>query len=147
LSVDVRNKIGQLVCKRIYSQILFEADIVKRLSLGIFIVYSLFLLVMTHLPVEQLPPTQTSDKLLHFCAYAVQGLLVSFCLIAFRPMRWRNLIYCFLGLCLFAGIDELTQGLVGRFPEWLDWCADIAGISAGLAVAAVLQIVNKSWSI
>ncbi len=116
----------------------------KQLSLGILIAYSLFLLVMTHLPIEQLPPTQTSDKLLHFCAYGIQGLLVSFCLIAFRPNRWRKLFYCFLGLCLFAALDEMTQALVGRFPEWLDWCADVVGISVGLSVVAVLKILKKT---
>lgn len=115
----------------------------KQLSLGIFIAYSIFLLIMTHLPIEQLPPTQTSDKLLHLCAYGFQGLLVSLCLITYRPYRWRSLLYCFLGLCLFGALDEMTQALVGRFPEWLDWCADVVGISAGLSIAAVLKILKK----
>lgn len=39
---------------------------------------------------------------------------------------------------VYAALDELTQPLVARDAEVLDWCADMAGTAVGLLVAAWL---------
>lgn len=51
------------------------------------------------------------------------------------PQHWQRLLMI---VGVYAALDELTQPLVARDAEVLDWCADMVGTAAGLLVAAWL---------
>ena len=84
------------------------------------------------LPVPMLFPHQ--DKLHHFTAYAVMGLL------AFRAVRHQfrgtNLWVVSILFCSLYGVsDEYHQSFVaGRMAEVADWIADTAGAVFSIAV-------------
>lgn len=101
--------------------------------------YVCFLVTMTHLPVENVPPTPTPDKLLHFGAYGLFGGLIGLTLLAFQKQTFRDYFLAFLLLSLFAAIDEMTQQFVGRSPDFLDWGADLGGLAITLASIFILQ--------
>lgn len=68
------------------------------------------------------------DKVAHFGAFAVLGLLLAHAALAWRlRMRWPVLV----GLA-YAASDELHQYFVpGRYPDAADWVADALGVVAG----------------
>lgn len=68
------------------------------------------------------------DKVAHFLAYAVLGLLLARGGLAWRmPIGWLVLF----GLA-YAVTDELHQAFVpGRSPDAADWVADALGVAAG----------------
>lgn len=80
------------------------------------------------LPVEL---ARGTDKLAHFAAYAVLGLLLA---------RGQHLSGVSVGLVLvlgsvIGGLDELYQATVpGRSPEVGDWVADTLGVVAGVSL-------------
>jgi VanZ family protein len=55
----------------------------------------------------------------------------------FRGAAGRILL-AFVGLVLYAAIDELTQPAFGRDSELYDWLADSGGAALGLATAALI---------
>ena len=72
------------------------------------------------------------DKILHFGAYAVLGLLLAH---AARRSGLPPLWAVAIGL-LYAASDEWHQGFVpGRMPDAADWIADAAGVVSGVWVA------------
>jgi VanZ family protein len=103
--------------------------------------YFLALVVGTHLP----PPIvgvriEQSDKLLHFGAYAGLAFLLA--------MAWetstgrlsgRHLRLLWVAIAVIASLDEVTQLLVRRDANVLDWIADILGAATGLVVFRAWQ--------
>jgi VanZ family protein len=111
------------------------------LWLALFAAYLLALFTGTHLPPEvgSLPGDQ-SDKLLHFAAYAGLAWLLG--------MAWesstgrlngRHLWFAWLAITGFAAVDEVTQLLVHRDADPLDWLADAAGAAVGLGVFLLVR--------
>jgi VanZ family protein len=80
-------------------------------------------------PSVPLPEVRASDKLAHFGAYAVLGLLAA------RGATAHGLapvVPVVLGV-LYGASDELHQHFVpGRSPEIADWVADSLGVLAGV---------------
>jgi len=111
------------------------ATIVTTLALS----YWVGLFVLTHIPAEQVPDTETPDKLLHFIAYFLLSGIVGTQL--FITGHWDSAFIpkAVFVLILYAGFDELTQIPFGRSAEWMDWTADLAGIIAGILSLAVLS--------
>jgi len=103
-------------------------------------------LIGTHLPGSVIQDSFSgNDKIQHFAAYAVLSLLA----FNFMSARWVGSLRCFVSLffslAAFAAFDELTQILVpGRFSDWGDWLADMAGISVSLALAACWAQYRRS---
>jgi VanZ family protein len=98
----------------------------------------LAIILGTHLPSQQVPPTLSAqDKLLHFAAYAVLTFLVVSCWrLAPRPVVRFSMLLAFVILVLHAALDEATQRFVpGRAPEVGDWLADLLGVLTGLGLA------------
>ncbi|MFO1091988.1 MAG: VanZ family protein [Planctomycetaceae bacterium] len=99
-------------------------------------VYWLAMFLATHLPVqrvmEQLP---TTDKHLHFGAYAVLGFALPWWGLAATRGRAARL---WMVILLYAALDELLQIPVGRSAEWGDWFADAAGAMIGVCTAVVV---------
>lgn len=70
-----------------------------------------------------------TDKIAHFGAYAVFGLLLAVALLESAAKSWFA-----LGIgSAFGALDELHQRTVpGRTADILDWVADSAGVTVGL---------------
>lgn len=69
------------------------------------------------------------DKAGHFLSFYV--LTILYLLAAPRAPRWGIVA----GLVLAGGLIEIVQGQVGREADWLDWLADIAGITSAILPA------------
>ena len=88
-----------------------------------------FVLVLTHIPGEIMPPElheHMMDKVEHMIAYGVTAVL--FLLSLRDPVRFGVLSG---GLLLLAGVgafDELTQPLFHRTASIWDYAADVTGI-------------------
>lgn len=110
------------------------------------IAYGITQFAVMHVPLPETPPAVSGlDKLVHFGAYAVLAVLL-----ATWPMKTEaddgptRRSQAGLGLlavliALYAGIDELLQGPVGRTPDLLDWFADICGAGTGLMTVFVCR--------
>jgi VanZ family protein len=111
----------------------------RLLLVGGVVVYWALLFVGTHLPGDpSLRPTQSLphiDKVVHAAAFAGLAIL----LLAGLTGWWRPGVglgvTVILLLATYAGLDELTQGLVRhREPDLRDWVADVLGVLVGTAV-------------
>lgn len=96
-------------------------------------IYWVFLFVSTHLPKLQLPVGGGSDRYAHFAAYAILTFLFwRFVEAVRRPLPRRFALCAALILLGYAAFDELTQELVNRTADILDWACDAAAIIAVL---------------
>lgn len=115
------------------------------IGLAATLAYAAVLVWATHHPKPQdiLGPKVPPDKLLHVTAYAVLAALAAGTLAA--TGRWTPAAIARLGagLAVFGAIDEITQPLpwFRRAADPLDWVFDVAGIAAGIAVAALVRAV------
>ena len=101
--------------------------------------YTLLLVFATHYPKPEyfLGTQAISDKLLHFTAYVLLSLLAAATLAGYRRWRGSSVLALACALAAFAAIDEITQPLLGRAAEWLDWVFDCMGIAVGILAVAV----------
>lgn len=102
----------------------------------ICLAYAAALFTLTHMPI---PPQAAAaaaswDKVFHCGAYGVLALLTAWAALCPRRLEFP-LMPVLLGLMLFAGLDEVLQGPVGRTPDVADWLADTLGILCGLLTA------------
>jgi VanZ family protein len=98
--------------------------------------YWLTLFVLTHLPRDvPLAVATKHDKIVHAAAFAALAVLLA--------MTWQTsagglsraqLGWAWLVIIVYAGLDEWTQGFVGRDVSLWDWLADAAGAAVGLAL-------------
>lgn len=98
--------------------------------------YTPFLVVLTHLPPAGLPPVAGGDKLHHVTGYALLSLVWALAC-GVRGPRGAALVVA-VG-ALFGAADELTQPLVGRVCDPLDWTADVTGAAVGATLALVAR--------
>lgn len=107
----------------------------RRASAVVFVAVTASWLIGTHVPPSRLPVTGGGDKTAHFVGYALIAISGTWML---RQRGWSRLsaARAVILFCLsLAAIDELTQPLVNRSAEWLDWLADLAGTLVGLSLA------------
>jgi VanZ family protein len=117
----------------------------RRGAFVVMVAYWLALVMGTHWPhLPQIGP-KGFDKVLHLSAYAGLITLVSVNIFWGRAAAWWQYGLVFLGLALFGGCDELTQPPFGRTADWLDWYADLTGLTIGLFVAVVLNWAVSRW--
>ncbi len=96
--------------------------------------YAAVLVFTTHYPTPEqligrpLPP----DKLMHFVAYGVFGLLATTTLRAADRWHPRAIMLLLIALVLAAAGDEVTQPLFSRHADILDWIYDCIGIAIGM---------------
>ena len=103
--------------------------------------YWALLFVGTHLPPDDVPEIEASDKTLHFLAYAGLAFLTaasSAILTSRLGLRWVITIVLLAG---YAALDEFTQPLVGRTAEMADWLADLTGVVVGLIAYTVVRAI------
>ena len=107
-------------------------------------VYWVVLFVTTHLPPNRLPKGPSNDKLEHFVAYFVLSVLLGAALWQGGPARRRLVAVIVLAVAALYGVfDELTQVLVGRDAELLDWCADVAGAASAALVLFLAHLFTR----
>jgi VanZ family protein len=100
------------------------------------------ILVGTSLPGSDVPDTGIAhaDKLVHFALYAVFGLLFARARARVHGARWaspRGLAGAVGLVALLGGADEVHQRWIpGRSADVVDWCADVAGGTFALLLAA-----------
>lgn len=103
-------------------------------------------LVGTHLPAQQLEigPVLTYDKLVHFIAYTVLGLLAGATLMGARRPSLRGAALAVGVLLVLAVVDEATQPLpwFNRSGELADWVADAAGAATGVMLYLLARRVG-----
>ncbi len=122
----------------------------------LLLAYFLGVFILTHLPPTSIPklsiPTTLIpiDKVVHFCIYFGLAFLLA-CALALRdPERRlyrtglpiRAYFFIWLVLAVYGMIDETTQPITGRTFDWADWLADLTGITSGLTVFAIMQLVR-----
>ncbi|MFZ0455315.1 MAG: VanZ family protein [Ignavibacteriaceae bacterium] len=116
------------------------------------VIYWLVLLVLTTLPGKELPKTGINDKIEHFTAYFLLGILLSLTLLfqnKFSKIKKYFTLFTGLIIGLYAALDEIHQLFVpGRNCDILDWTADMIGASIGILVIIflikILQYSQKS---
>ena len=93
----------------------------------------------TSLPQDAVPvQTSNIDKFLHFTIYTVFAFLLTR-QISVDTTRGRAVFGAVLIAAAFAAADEWHQRFIpGRFPEFADWLADVAGAILGAVVYALV---------
>lgn len=112
---------------------------IRILALSALVLYWVFMFVMTHLPRVPvfLPPTK--DKTAHFLSYGLYGGLLYLAIWSFRP-RWRTIGVMVVCIAIIYGaFDEVTQPLVGRSMELMDWVADVLGATVAAIAMTIAQ--------
>ncbi|HOF19006.1 MAG TPA: VanZ family protein, partial [Phycisphaerae bacterium] len=89
--------------------------------------------VVTHIPAERVPPIGLKDTSLHLLGFLALGAMGLLTLLAYRVGKGRRITLVISLAAIYAGVDEITQPLVGRADSLQDWIADLAG-----AILAVL---------
>ncbi len=80
------------------------------------------------------------DKLNHFAAFAVLGLLARLAWPRQSLLRWA------LALLSYGALLELAQGLTpNRQAEWADLLADAVGLLAALPLSWLLDRARQRW--
>ena len=91
-----------------------------------------------------------ADKLAHFGIYfGLTGLIAL--VVAWRCTDRQSRTglsaawYAAIAVCVasFAAIDEFTQPWTGRERDSKDWLADVAGMTAGLVLFAIISLVRR----
>jgi len=80
--------------------------------------------------------------MLHAVGYFVLGALFLMALASSGLGTVRRAVLALAILSAYAAVDEITQPLVDRSPDPVDWGADVVG---ALAAAIVIGIVPKAF--
>lgn len=110
-------------------------------------VYWIALFVGTHIPLpefEELP--KSSDKAMHFAAYAGLSFLIGLWISARRALTVRIYVLVFAATVVYAVLDELLQIPVGRSCDVLDILADWAGSLIGLGILAAGRLALDRYA-
>lgn len=109
----------------------------KKITLLLLLFYWVAIFILAHIPIPELVyKAQVSDKIIHFLAYLILVFLFWFATNPGRKVNWRKgtVWWVFLITAVYAIIDELLQGYVGRSCDAVDFAADIVGAFAGLVL-------------
>ncbi|MFN0191996.1 MAG: VanZ family protein [Aestuariivirga sp.] len=100
-----------------------------------FAIGVILVVVLSLLPPRSLPSFGVSDKIEHFIAYAILGLIAGFAFATQRAAVWLMAFLSALGITL-----ELCQWFVpGRSPETLDAIASVLGTCVVLCTHVLLR--------
>lgn len=99
-------------------------------------VYWIFIFMATSVSVDTLPTPRVSDKLLHFGAFAVLGFLLDLAARVQKKNAWiraNHFVFTYVVILLYGAFDEIHQYFIpGRFADYMDWLADMAGGAFGV---------------
>ncbi|MCA8997908.1 MAG: VanZ family protein [Planctomycetaceae bacterium] len=104
-----------------------------------FVCYAAALFTLTHIPIPASAAATVSswDKAFHVGAYFGLAFL-AMASFAWKPLSLNLVMPIVFALLVFAGLDEILQGPVGRTPDVVDWLADCFGVILGSASAGVV---------
>lgn len=114
----------------------------QKIIIVILSTYWVALLIATHIPLPKIIyQAHVSDKWLHFLSFMNLVFLLWF---SFRPddkVHWRQRLVWLLLLvvCVYGGLDELTQPYFGRTCDLFDFLANVAAIITGLLIVTFLS--------
>lgn len=89
-------------------------------------------------PLGTLPEIQVSDKLEHFAAYALLGMLGTLSRKSPLAIVWTLLL-----ILVYGGLIEIVQPYVNRYMELADFVANAAGAVCGGLMAFGLRAYYK----
>jgi len=107
----------------------------------LLIAYVCVLATATHWPRLRFDgPVPRSDLYIHLLAFGTLGGLVTLSAFFAPAASGRNIALSWLAAMLYAAVDESTQAIpgLGRTAALDDFLANTAGITLGVAAAAVL---------
>ena len=108
------------------------------------VLYWIILLLATSLPDSAVPTTAVSDKILHFTAYFVLGVLLNLTLAfqnKYRLLKNKSVTATLILGSMYGIFDEVHQYFIpGRSMELFDFMADFSGLV--LAVVFVILLMK-----
>ena len=107
------------------------------------VVYWLAMFAGTHYPKPPHTAFGNADKWMHFSAYFGLAVLLSIATAVRRPVSLGVALAIVALLAGYGALDELTQPLVGRDCELMDWCADVTGILIGASCFQVVALARR----
>lgn len=105
---------------------------------SILVIYWIVLFYATHMPLPHGFLPGESDKLIHFIAYGLLGVLLTTLRALRGSLPWLSLLGRWLFLAAYGALDEVTQLLVNRSCDLRDWLADITGAAIGVGVVYLI---------
>lgn len=108
--------------------------VIQLILVALLAVYWLSMFCGTHIPQVPQGLAQHGDKLLHFGAYFGLAVLLLTWRLSRQSITFRRVILLWLMIAAYGIFDEVTQPLVNRDAEVVDWLADIAGAAVGLMI-------------
>ena len=117
----------------------------RRLVLIVCLIVWAGAVIATHIPVDRLPHSGISDKLLHAAGYFVLAGVLWLTLRVHGVSGAKRIVCIFFAMVAYAAIDEMTQPLVGRDDSIGDWLADVIGATTSLIFLELLSL-GRSWS-
>jgi len=129
-----------------------------RFVLCISVLYLVAMFLATHMHVSSLPRVAwmllIPDKVIHAVIYGGLAALSSLLLVVSSPVphdpepfRWkRKMVGLWFALAAYGLFDEVTQLATGRTFEWLDWAADLVGITVGILAFQFLVVVARRFA-
>ena len=118
---------------------------VRRALLAILVIYWISMYVGTHVPTLPSVIADHADKLIHCCAYGGLAFLLILAIGSRRSVTFRQLIFVWLFVAGYGVFDEVTQPLVGRHADLVDWVADIFGAAIGLLIGWPIAARGELW--
>ncbi len=126
----------------------------RKLALGIIGVYASMLILSTHWPrlvLPKFPKIIPFDKVCHFSGYAILMFLLLVLPTGwfrrpeggFRPQAWFAATSLLVIVAICAAIDEVTQPLVMRDMDPLDWTSDVMGALTALTLVTVYLFIQN----
>jgi VanZ family protein len=97
---------------------------------------------LTHIPIPALARRSgMSDKTMHVLAYMVLTFLLWLAVNPYQKATWRRLsFWVILGAVLvYAALDEVLQGRIGRGADFRDFLADLLGAVLAMGILSLLS--------
>ncbi len=113
---------------------------------SLFMVYALALVIGTHLPGIRIEgPIQRPDLLVHVAAFGAWAFLLMLCRFFGAPFSARNVLISAAVALVYAGLDELSQGIPGlnRTVAIEDFLAGAVGVVGSVVVAGLAAVARR----
>ncbi len=118
---------------------------VRRVLIAVLATYWISMYVGTHVPTLPSVIAEHADKLLHCCAYGGLAFLLILAIGSRQPITFRQLVFVWFLVAGYGVFDEVTQPLVGRHADLVDWVADIFGAAIGLLIGWPIAARGETW--
>jgi len=109
-------------------------------------VYWLILFILTSLPSKNLPNTKINDKIEHSVAFCLLAVFLSLTFQFQQKIKFlsaKALTSTVFLIAVYGMLDELHQRYVpGRYCDFYDWVADVAGGLAGVLFVYFLKKIT-----